>query len=148
MLYYIDSILIITTEGVSFRLSEHYESLIMPQDLYFTVLRHFVTRLPNNSIHSYISIPSSSTSQLFFPKAIFFDHITIDNNRFSSLTRSKNKAEALVAVQVLAAGKLWLGELEHIFLVDQPSVGRHQLGKVQWLSPAHVDLTGTVWRDL
>lgn len=53
-----------------------------------------------------------------------------------------------MAVQISAAGKFWLGELEHIFLLNQDSVGMHRFGKVRWLAPVQVNLAGTVWQDL
>jgi hypothetical protein len=102
----------------------------MPQNLYFIVLWHFVAQLSPGSLHSHVSLPTLPTSQPFNLQAIFFDHVVIDNHCFSSLTPSKNKVEALVAVQVAADGKFWLGELEHIFLVNQVSIGIHQFGKI------------------
>ncbi|KAF8057435.1 hypothetical protein FPV67DRAFT_1677229 [Lyophyllum atratum] len=136
-------------EGITFKLSQRAENASMPSNLYYLVLRHFVARLPDVPLHSHISLPSNPLSKPFYPQATFFDHVIINHQRFTSSRRSGASADALIAVQVgdTPVPRLWIGELQDIFLVNQESVGMHRFGRVRWFRPAEIDVNGTVWQQ-
>jgi len=117
----------------------------MPSELYSLVLRHFADRLGLGKIHSQITLPTQPSRRPLISQAVFFDHVTIDQDQYASLRRHQSRADSTVAISV-GVGRHWVGELQDIFLLDQPSTGRAMFGRVRWFSP--VDSENALWRQL
>lgn len=136
--------------GIRFKLSDRAETMSMSQELYYSVLGHFRVRLPVGSIHSQAEVAPTPRSVPLRSRALFFDHVIVDHNQYAASTRTNRPANSLVAVSIATGSnrQLWVGELQEIFVIDQPSLGIHHFGHVKWLVPSRTTTAGTVWATL
>lgn len=137
-------------DGIKFKLSTRAEKKQMPSDLYQLLLSHFRARDPMLELHSLIALAPSATSKVLLPHAHFFDHVVVNNHRYMASSRATQArlADALIAVRISNNGAVWVGELQDIFLVNQPAVGVHYFGRVRWLKPVEFDISNTLWHQL
>ncbi|KZP25085.1 hypothetical protein FIBSPDRAFT_888248 [Athelia psychrophila] len=100
-------------------------------------------------LHSLIALAPSATSKVLLPHAHFFDHVVVNNHRYMASSRATQArlADALIAVRISNNGAVWVGELQDIFLVNQPAVGVHYFGRVRWLKPVEFDISNTLWHQ-
>ncbi|KAJ3500582.1 hypothetical protein NLJ89_g9730 [Agrocybe chaxingu] len=137
------------TGGIQFQLSARSQTMGMPDDLYYQVLKHFTLRLEPGAIRSYISTTNVASSQPLNNIAVFFDHVVIDQNRYGASRRMAGSADCFIAVSVSngTAERLWVGELLDIFALEQAVLGGlHRFGHVRWLVPAQEASQGTIWQ--
>lgn len=81
-------------------------------------------------------------------RATFFDHVIVDTHRYLASTRATRLSDSLVAVQVSTAGDVWAGELQDVFAINQPVIGKHYFGRMRWFKPVIFDISNTVWAQL
>jgi hypothetical protein len=141
-------LLLMTTAGnVALCLSTRSEQASMPSDLYFIVLGHLRSRSPTLQLHSHIALSPSPSSIPLFPRATFYDHVIVRGQKYAASTRNINSRQSLVMVQTSASGQTWVGELQHIFMVNQESVGCHWFGQMRWFIPVPSN-RDTIWSQL
>lgn len=75
-----------------------------------------------------------------------FDHAIVSQRRYLPSSHSSSPENSLIAVHT--PGHIVVGELMHIFMVEQEELGRHILGYVRWLVPAVVDISSTPWANM
>lgn len=122
------------TAGVGFRLSPNFEIDDMDQTMYYEVLAYWTARLDAGTIHSYIALPPNPASVMFSPRAIFYDNVVVDSNRYTASRRMKSLAESTVGI--LFGPELHVAEIMDIIALDQKEIGGLQrLARVRWLVP-------------
>jgi hypothetical protein len=135
-------------EGVTFQLSTRSTKAPMPHDLYYRVLSHLQTRLPNIELHSHIALSPSLTSIPLLSQATFFDHVIIDQERYTASLRAVSAAGALIAVRTSSHGGYWVGELRDIFVINQPAFGIRRFGWMRWFQRVEFDTSNSIWAQL
>lgn len=128
--------------GIQFSLSSRSNSAYMDERLYTKVLQYFRPRfiLP---IRSHLTLGTPESIPLL-PTVTFFDYTVISQRRYWASSRNNNIANSLIAVTT-GPHQVHVGELQDIFVIDQPALGLHRLGHVRWLVPSTVDLQGSAW---
>ncbi|GJF00435.1 hypothetical protein PsYK624_167230 [Phanerochaete sordida] len=132
--------------GIKLRMSTRYETANPSPELYSALLRFFQTCVPDIRYRSWIAAGDDESYPLM-PSAIFFDHVVINQRRYTSLLRSNASAEALVVVRINDAGSTWVGELLEIFSTTQIPLGTRVFGYMRWFVPFEKDITLTPWRE-
>ncbi|KII93303.1 hypothetical protein PLICRDRAFT_100818 [Plicaturopsis crispa FD-325 SS-3] len=137
-------------EGISFLLSTHSQKLRLPDTLYYKLLQHFRSRRPDLQIHSHIVQAPHPQSQPLLSHAIFFDYVVVNHHRYRAASRASAVSDSFVGVRMgdHPGAPFWVGILRDIFVIEQPAVGLHRYGYVEWLRPLALDLSGTVWDEL
>jgi hypothetical protein len=119
--------------NVRYRLSDRAVMEGMHRELYLLVLQHLQVRLPPDAVRSHrvlgpgVPVPA---------KALFFDWIVIAQRRYHASSRSRDRANSMVAIKT-SFNDFTVGELQVIFafnlpLPQQPVV---RLGAVRMLRP-------------
>lgn len=117
-----------------------------PQTLYTALFSHFRLQFPLLNIRSQLAlVHSDDRSVLLRSKITIFDYVIISQRRYHASTQSKSSNNSFIAVSRPQDNHLVVGELLHILVIDQETLGRHILGHVRWLMPAQVDLSNTFW---
>ncbi|KAH9912376.1 hypothetical protein B0H21DRAFT_828763 [Amylocystis lapponica] len=133
-------------EGIKFKLSTRSEKTIIPQDLYFTLLAHLQLRSPDLGLRSYIAPATPDHPTVLNLNATFFDYIVINGHRYLSSSRTTNTADSLLCVRrPPGATHPWIGELTHIFVLQQPGIEVRRYGAMKWLKPVELDVTEMSW---
>jgi hypothetical protein len=135
-------------ESVTFQLSTRSTKAPMPHDLYYKVLTHLQTRLPNIELHSHIALAPSPTSIPLPSQASFFDHVILDQERYVASSRAVNAAGSLVAVRTSSHSTYWVGELRDIFVINQPVIGIRRFGWMRWFRRVEFDISDSIWAQL
>lgn len=137
--------------GVTFRLSTRATKGIMAKSLYFKVFKWLQMRLPPGTIHHNMSLAPMPGSHEFSARALFFDHVVVNQTQYFAWNRANRPANAVVGVKVLREGGstiINVGELLDIFGFEHPGYGVVRLGHMRWYSPlATTDTAGTIWQS-
>lgn len=126
-------------EGMMFQSSTRSTKAPMPHDLYYRVLTHLQTCLPNIELHSHIALSLSLTRIPLLSQTTFFDHVIIDQERYTASSRAVSAAGALVAMHTSSHGGYWVGELHDIFVINQPAFGIQHFGWMCWFQHIEFD---------
>lgn len=136
-----------TIDGVQFQLSTRAVVQAMPEDLYSTVLRHFKVRRPDLNLRSWLAASAPDVDSLpLQPSAQFFEHAIVRQVRYVAGRGLKSSADSIVCVQAPMMN-VWVGELLDVFVIDQPRLGLHRLGRVRWMRPIDIDVSATIWES-
>lgn len=97
-------------------------------------------QLPTLHIRSSLSLPSATlaSSLPLFNKFKRFPYVIVANRRYTASAHAKTPYDSYVLVKThaLPEAPMWAGELQEIFVVDQPQIGVHRYGFVRWFVPA------------
>ena len=107
----------------------------------------YQTCIPETRFRSWIAPDPDGLSFPVTTDGVFFDHVVINQTRYTSLLRANASADALITVQTNEAGATWVGELLEIFSLVQPPLGTQHYGYVRWLMPFDGDIVQTAWRE-
>lgn len=136
--------------GITFRLSTRATEGIMNNQLYFKVFKWLQIRLPGVTIHHNMAVAPSQESQEFSARALFFDHVVVNQTQYFAWNRANRPANAVVGVKMRTndgTTVVRVGELLDILGFEHPGYGVVRLGHMRWYSPLSTDTSGTIWES-
>ncbi|KAJ7757939.1 hypothetical protein B0H16DRAFT_1822615 [Mycena metata] len=138
--------------GIDFQLSPKFSIGPVDSDIFHLTLRTLQIQLPLLNIRSWLAVPPPSAvpSLPLFNQMKRFPYAIIGNRRYSASLHAKTAFDSYVLVRThaLPEAPVWAGELREIFVVDEPKIGVHHYGFVEWFVPENPALAKeTVWAN-
>lgn len=122
----------------------------MASPLYFKVFKWLQMRVLPGAIHHNMSIAPMLGSQEFSARALFFDHVVINQTVYFASNQANRLANAVVGIKVKGTDgciTVKVGELLNILGFDQPGYGVVRLGHIRWYLPSTANVSGTIWES-
>ncbi|KAJ7749137.1 hypothetical protein B0H16DRAFT_1461303 [Mycena metata] len=135
--------------GIDFQLSAKFSVGAISDIAFAQALSALRICLPLLNIRPSITLPNPihAVSVPLFNQMNRFPFAILSNRRYYASQHSKTPYDSYVLVRTHAIPNVteWAGELQEIFVVDQPQIGIHRYGFVRWFVPENALIRDTVW---
>jgi hypothetical protein len=135
-------------DGIAYSLSPRFTSTQMTSEMYHLVLRYLSALYPAANLRS-LNHPSPAPGSVPLPNAAwFFDYVVLQGRRYSSSSRTTNRANSMVQAFVSDRGDTCVGELINIIHIEVNEDHKYVLGHFRWLHPFSelgIDPAQTIW---